>query len=229
VATKQATQTETHVRFNSLVDQYLDARKDEWRPGSLRQVRLHLLRYAKPLHKLPIGAVSQQIVAKLLNDVAKLNGAVTSNRLRASLATFTSWVIQQGIRLPEGNVSSAIKPRKEKSRDRILSDAEIRTIWRHLDDTDHSAIVKLLLLTGQREAEIGSLRWSEVQDDLITLPGERTKNGRAHIVPLGGAALAILNPLRIADRDRVFGRSGDKLGFRGWGISKARLDQRIYR
>jgi integrase len=83
-----------------------------------------------------------------------------------------------------------------------------------------------LLLTGQRAAEIGSLRWDEVFGDQIVLPGERTKNKRPHIVPLSAPAQAILHRLKVAGRSLVFGRD-DTHGFAGWGVCKQRLDERI--
>jgi hypothetical protein len=125
---KQAARIEADNTVGPLIDQYLDERGSDWRPNSLREVRRHLLVYAKPLHGLPVNAVSQRSVASLLTDIAKSSGEVTSNRLRASLATFLSWVIRQGIRLPDGNIASYTAPRKERSRDRVLSDAETRTI-----------------------------------------------------------------------------------------------------
>ena len=52
----------------------------------------------------------------------------------------------------------------------------------------------MLLLTGQRKTEIGDLRWTELEVDarLIKLPSERTKNKRAHAVPLSAEALEII-------------------------------------
>jgi integrase len=220
---KQAARVEANNTLGPLVNQYLDERKAEWRPHSLRQVRHHLLIHAKPLHGLPIGAVSQRSISSLLTDIAKEH-PVTSNRVRASLSTFLSWVIRQGIKLPEGNVASYTQPRKEKSRERVLTDAEIRAVWHACRNDDHGNIVKLLLLTGQREAEIGGLRWDEVQGNQIILPGERTKNKRPHIVPLSAPAAAILDRLRVVDRTLVFGRE-DSHGFGGWGKSKKRLDK----
>lgn len=225
-ADKQVARAAASNSVGALIDQYLDARSSGWRPNSAREVRRHLLKYAKPLHAMPITTLSQRDVAILLGAVAKNSGDISSNRLRASLETFVGWVIRQGIRLPEGNVVSYTEKRKEQSRARVLSDAEIRAVWNACDDTDHGTIVKLLLLTGQRAAEIGSLRWDEVKDGRIELPGERTKNKRAHIVPLSETAAAILEPLRMVGRVHVFGRD-DSHGFRGWGVSKQRLDRRI--
>jgi integrase len=224
---KQAAIAEVNNTVGPLIDQYLDERQSDWRPNSLREVKRHLLVYAKPLHGLPINAVSQRSVSSLLADIAQSSGQVSSNRTRASLSTFLGWVIRQGIRLPEGNTASFTQPRKERSRERVLTDAEIRVVWQACDDdTDHSYILKLLLLTGQRAAEIGSLRWDEVWGDQIILPGERTKNKRPHIIPLSPPAQAILHRLKVADRSLVFGRD-DSNGFAGWGVCKQRLDERI--
>jgi integrase len=85
-----------------------------------------------------------------------------------------------------------------------------------------------LILTGQRKTEIGDLAWPEIDFDKrqIELPPERTKNRRAHIVPLADEALNILARVAaIYGRDLVFGRRAR--GFSGWSKSKAELDARI--
>ena len=172
---KEAARVAADNLTGALIDQYLDMRKADWRPTSERNVRCHLLQHCKPLHGLPVTAISQRNVADLLNKVAKSSGAVQANRLRASLAAFLGWVIRRGTRLPDGNVASYTDRLKEQARERVLSKTELRTIWRAFRDDDYSVILKLLLLTGQRAAEIGSLRWDEVHDDHIALPGARTK------------------------------------------------------
>jgi integrase len=223
---KQVSRLAVDSLTETLIDQYLDAHLAEWRPSSLRHVRRYLLDYAKPLHKLPITSIAQHNVKKLLGDIAKASGDVTRNRLRASLAAFFRWVIEEGIKLPDGNVASYIRPLKEQSRERVLSKVELRAIWHALRDDDYGAILKLLLLTGQRAAEIGSLRWDEITDGEISLPGTRTKNKRPHVIPLSAPAKAILDQHRILGRVFVFGRN-DSAGFGGWGVCKQRLDVRL--
>ncbi len=53
------------------------------------------------------------------------------------------------------------------------------------------------MLTLQRRQEVAGLQWSELSADMTAwrLPGERAKNGRATIVPLSTAALAVLQSL----------------------------------
>jgi integrase len=210
--------------FGILANQYLEVRKSKWRPKSLAQNQRHLLKYAKPLHRLPITAVSQRNIANLLTDITKESGEPTSNRLRSTLSSLFGWIIKEGIRLPEGNVASYTNKHDEKSRDRVLSDGELKTIWRACPDSDFGAILKLLILTGQRANEIGGLRWEEVHDEQIVLPSLRTKNKRTHIVPLSDPARAILGQFRADGRTHVFGRIA---GFDGWGFAKRTLDVRI--
>jgi integrase len=222
---KETARREADNTFGELADKYLEARKSEWRPRSEIEVRRHLTNHAKSLYRLPITSVGQRDVAALLGNIANNSGNVTSNRVRASLYAFFGWVIREGIRLPEGNVVSYTNIREEKSRDRVLSDAELRAIWAACLDDYSGAIIKLLMLTGQRVNEIAALRWDEVHDDQIVLPAERTKNYRAHVVPLSDAAKAILTAFNGKGRICVFGR--DDTGFQGLGYAKPRLDARI--
>lgn len=212
--------------FGVLANQYLEARKSKWRLKSRAQYQRHLLKYAKPLHRLPITAVSQRNIANVLTDITKESGEPTSNRLRSTLCSLFSWVIKEGIRLPEGNVASYTNKHDEKSRDRVLADGELKTIWCASPDSDFGAVLKLLILTAQRANEIGGLRWEEVHDEQIVLPSLRTKNKRVHVVPLSDPARAILSKFRADGRTHVFGRA-DTTGFDGWGFAKRTLDARI--
>jgi integrase len=222
---KETARRDADNTVEALVDQYLHARKSEWRRRSEAEVRRHLTKHARPLHRFPIAAVTQRNVATLLGDVANESGNVTSNRVRASLYAFFSWVIREGIRLPDGNVVAYTNTREEKSRDRVLSEAELKAIWNACLDDHFGAIIKLLMLTGLRANEIQGLRWDELHDDQIVLPSERTKNKRAHIVPLSDAAKAVLATIERKDRKHVFGR--DDTGFQGSSKAKPKLDARI--
>jgi len=80
-------------------------------------------------------------------------------------------------------------------------------------DTQPARAMELLILTGMRSAEVLGLRWSEVDLDaaLVTIPAERMKAGRTHVVPLTRRALAILRlqlDMRIADH--VFPGTGTR-------------------
>ena len=89
--------------------------------------------------------------------------------------------------------------------------------------------LKLLVLTGQRRGEVAEMRWSEIdlQRGLWSIPAERTKNGRAHEVPLSLPALTILKSVpHFLNSDYVFTTIGRK-PISGFGRVKDRLDQML--
>jgi integrase len=225
---RRARATET---FAHILRPYLAHKKSALKPRTYVEVERHLLKNAKRVHGLQIAAIDRRTVAALLTDIAVANGPTAANHVRASLSAFFAWAMREG--LAETNpVIGTNRAVENGSRDRVLTDSELRSIWNALgDDDDYGNIVRLLALTGQRRDEIGGLRRSEVDLDeaLISLPAERTKNKRPHDVPLSPPALAILKhwlSRRSDDREYVFG-NGAKTGYQGWSNSKELLDQRM--
>jgi integrase len=107
-------------------------------------------------------------------------------------------------------------------RDRVLSDDEVRRVWRTAAATPfpYGPLVQMLFLTGQRRQEISGLRWSEIDLERrhIVIPGERMKAGRPHVVPLAAAAFALLQSLPRRLDGAVFGPVHQQ-------HAKARLDR----
>jgi integrase len=210
--------------FGKLVEQYLEFKEGQLRPRSFEEVRRHLEVNSKPLHSLPLVSVDQGAIAGRLNAVAK-GGAIAANRTRASLSAMFVWAMGEGLAAVNPVINT--NRREEKTRDRVLSAPELRTIWRALEDDDYGVIVKLLMLAGQRANEMAGLRWSEVdfRTGLISLPGERCKNGRHHDIAMADGVRSLLEARREAgDRDLIFGRGDGP--FSGWSKAKAALDER---
>src|SRR5262249_45054247 len=108
-------------------------------------------------------------------------------------------------------------------RERVLTEDEIKALWAALGDSPYDSVVKLLLLTGQRRSEIGGLSWGEVDlaAGVIMLPATRTKNHRAHTLPLSRQARAIIERQpRRNSTDLVFGNVD-------WDRCKIALDARV--
>ena len=210
--------------FKSYVDQYLDALRERYRSRSFKEIERHLLKHAKPLHGMQLARITRRDVAAVIVSVTNAAGGPTANRVRASVSTFFTWTMARGF--AENNPVIGTEKNEEKSRDRVLTPAELRLIWNALDDTQHGACIKLLALTGQRLAEIGGLRWSEIHDRQIILPAERTKNARPHVLPLSDTAAAIIELQPKRARDLIFGNGNEK-GFSAWSSCKIRLDDRI--
>jgi integrase len=209
--------------FEAIAAQYLRHQQDKLRPRSYDQVQRHLSLYARPLHGLRLDKVTRRDIATCIGSVRTNSGSVTGNRVRATLSAFFTWCL--GEAYAESNPVIGTNRSEERPRERVLDATELRLIWNALRDDDFSAIMKLLLLTGQRASEIAGLRWSEIRGSTIALSGERTKNGRPHTIPLSQAALAIIAKQRHEDRDLIFGRATGQ--YNGWSYSMAALNKRI--
>jgi integrase len=154
-----------------------------------------------------IGDITDTDIIDVLDRVSS-RAPVAANRLHSVLRAFLTWAKKK--RLITSNPCTDLdRPAEEKPRERVLTDDELRAVWMAAGELGHpsAGIVRLLILTGQRRNEIAGLRWSEIDLDKRTLhlPPERTKNARAHVVPLSDQAVAIVDGLpRLVDADLVF-------------------------
>jgi integrase len=217
------------VTLGSIVERYLEERaaKRRLKPKTLAEVTRSLREHWKPLHAIPLTKVMRVDIAGQLGRIAKERGPIAANRSRSYLSTLVAWAIAEG--LADANpVVGTNKAAEEIPRDRVLSDKELCLVWTCAGGGDYGAIVRLLILTGQRREEVAAMRWSELDFDkrLWRIGAERTKNGLLHEVPLPDAALELLAAHgRREGRDLVFGsREGP---FQGWGNAKSALDARI--
>lgn len=179
-----------------------------------------------PLRDRPIGGIERADIAAQLQVITKKHGRTSAARARANLSAMFAWAI--GEALCDANPVAGTNDPGDglKARTRVLSDAELRLVWDAAGDGDFGRIVKLLILTGARRQEIGSMRWQDVDFDLgaLTIPADRAKNGHALELPLPAPALEILSssPRR---RDYVFGAKG--AGFTGWSVATKSFHRRL--
>jgi integrase len=207
----------------SLFPRYLAFKRPSLRTRSFVEVQRHLIKYAQPLHALPVERVTPRDAAMLKATIAESSGGPSSNRWNSSMSGFYGWLMSEG--LAQSNPFSGTTTVKETPRSRVLSPEELRTIWLNLEEgTDFCAIIRLLMLLGSRAGEISQLRWNEVHGDTIELPAERVKNHRPHSIVLSPLACDIIEGLpRRLPRDFVFGTAG----FNSWYKAKLNLDERI--
>jgi integrase len=211
--------------LRAVIDQYLEHKRVK--PRTLRDIERYLTEGFKPLHAMPVDEVSRKDIAARLVAIQHDHSDIVAAKARAAVSALYAWAMQMG--LCESNpVVGTFKPPEGEARERVLSDDELVRVWNACKDDDFGKIVRLLILLGCRRAEIGGMCWSEIDLDagIWTLPKERSKNGRAHTLPLLPMALEIIQSVpRMASRDYLFGaRSRD--GFTKWDLSKQQLDER---
>ncbi len=118
-------------------------------------------------------------------------------------------------------------------RDRVLSDDELRAVWNATAGPgSFNSIVRVLILTGQRQEEVAGMTWEEIAPDLSTwtIAAARAKNGVTHIVPLSPHTQTILKAAHRRDQGAAapepeFVFPGQRSRFNGFGKSKAVLDK----
>jgi integrase len=137
---------------------------------------------------------------------------------------------------PTDDIDTASPP----SRERVLSLDELARVWRAADELDpiYREVVHLMILTGQRRAEVAGMTWGELQlgAKLWILPPARTKARRQHVLPLAPVALGILQARHAAYRHEpaaralvlpTLARDGkSEAPISGWNSLKRALDRK---
>ena len=153
----------------------------------------------------------------------------TANHAFANINHLFNWEVSRGV-IALSPCHGLLTPAPKKSRERVLSDTELATVWQAVKETPYpfGTIVQLLILTGQRRGEVTGMRWDHVDltDAVWTLPPECTKNKREHLVPLSPDAIAIFERTPRVSETLVFSaRSSKTKTFSGFSKSKRRLDE----
>jgi integrase len=170
-----------------------------------------------------VHEITRRDVLDVLDRVVDAGKPVQANRVFSALRKMFNWAIARDI-VAHSPCTGIRRPSPERSRDRVLSDAELRAVWLAADRIGWP-LVKLLTLTGQRRDEVAKIEWSEIdlKARTWTLPAPRVKNNKPHEVPLSDAAVNVLNALpRIGDRF-AFTARGDAPS-NGYSENKRKLD-----
>ncbi|UWR16309.1 site-specific integrase [Sulfitobacter sp. M368] len=175
----------------------------------------------------PIDQIKRQDVSKVLDGIIANGTPTRANRALSAIKKLMNWCVMRGD-IETSPVALLRPPTREIPRDRVLNDDEIRMIWHHCDVEGYpfGPFLKLLMMTGQRRAEVSDMRWSELNLDegIWELPANRVKNARLHIVPLPDQAVEILHSLhKFLDSDFVFTTTG-RSAISGFGRLKERVD-----
>lgn len=216
-------QTISFVRAREL---FLQEKKQTRRPRTHNDLTRFLTRYFP--FRCQLTEVTHSEIDRCLQRVTAPS---EKNHTIAAAKVFFTWCVKR--RYLTENPSFGLSTQSRPARTRVLSDQELKSIWRTTDNQDADlpthfrAIVKLLVVTGQRRGEIAALKSAYISDDTCTLPASLTKNGREHTFPLGAFAGSIVASASPAQNTGFLfparGKSGSP--FNGWSKSKAELDR----
>ncbi len=196
-AQRQAAQLEARraLSVNDLCDRYIEVIRRTKRTADQDEQRID--RLVRPaMGDLPVTELSRRDVIEVFDQLTKEGSPIEANRYVSLMSAMCGWAVQRD--LLSANPASGITKNKEASRERVLSAQELRWFWEATGELElpWGAFFRVLLLTGQRKSEVGGMTTDELHDAVWRMSGERTKNGRAHDVPLADAVLAEISKVR---------------------------------
>ena len=193
--------------FGELASVYLErhakVKKRHWREDE-RMLRVDLLPRWKRRKAESIG---RRDVSEMLDGIVARGAPIMANRVKALISKIYNFGIGRG--MVESNPCLGVPmPAKARQRDRVLSEEEIRSLWRVLTEEElvMAATFKVRVLTAQRGVEVLKMRWEHLDGNWWTIPGEVAKNGLSHRVPLAPQVQSLLDELRpvTGDSEWVF-------------------------
>jgi integrase len=174
----------------------------------------------------PAKDVSKHDILTIIDRVRQRGSDIMANRVLADVRKFFNWLVARDV-IGKSPCEGIGRPVAERSRDRVLTEAELARILEAAEATPYpfGQIVMLLAYTGQRRDEVASMKWSEIDIDkaLWTIPAHRAKNGKVHDVHLACSIIALI---------KTCPKSGDYVvslspnaPFKGWSKAKSALDR----
>jgi len=219
----------SNTRFAGVVEQFLRTYCQEHNRASTRRETRRLLeaRFVSRWGTRDLRDIGKADVLEIVDQALRDGTPSAANHALATIRVFFNWCLDRG--LIDDNPCSRLKaPAKLVTRDRILSDTELVGIWNAATSSGFpfGTIAQLLLLTAQRRNEVVSMRWPDLdlEGGLWTIPGDLTKNGVAHAVPLVPEVVDILASIPRTHDVLIFpSRAGNGRCFSGFSNSKRRL------
>ena len=194
---------------SALADRYMNEHARRFKRSADaddRNLQLHILpKWAKRRY----DQIERADVIELVETIVKNGTPVQANRVQALVSKIFSFAVDAS--LVKFNPCSRLRKRGAETRKtRVLTDEEIRQFWQRSVLPPISRRVglalRLVLVTGCRSGEIAGIHRKELSDldapgkASLLVPADRSKNGRAHFVPLSEPARAVvLSALELID------------------------------
>ena len=191
---------EGELAFEKMATLFLDHYENEKdrRPSSVRLAKLVVNNHLLPkLRGKPMPRIGRADLQSVIDAIPTKQRGMRRAVFAYSSVLF-GWAAKRGDIVGNPLIQMS-KPEAPNARDRVLSDGELKLIWQSSETLGQpfGPFFRLLTATGQRRAEVAGMRWAELDRPTATwtIPTDRAKNRKAHIVPLSRVALVELDQL----------------------------------
>lgn len=193
--------TKTRTTFKAVAEEYYEGLVDrELAPATLRKKRWQIEDLAKPLHERPIDQITAPELLHLLKQIEHSGRRETAKKLRATISAIFRYamVTMRASSDPSAALKDVLLSPKVKGRAAIMDEKEFGQLLRRLDEytgwTVITAAMKFQILTCTRPGETRGAKKQEfdLEARTWTIPAERMKMRREHVVPLSRQAFEII-------------------------------------
>lgn len=200
----QAKQSETEHTFQNVATSWYELKKDAVTPAYAEDIWRSLTLHVFPdLGTTPISAISAPQVINLLRPLETKGSLETVKRLSQRLNEIMTYGVNSGLihANPLSGIRSVFKKPKKKNMAALAPD-ELKELMVAIANASIKRTTRCLiewqLNTMTRPAEAATTRWEDIdlEKKIWTIPAERMKKRRIHIVPLTDQALALLEAIK---------------------------------
>lgn len=190
--------------FEVVAGEWIAKKAKKWTDGHTEQNRQSLRDFVFPkIGKRPVSLLTAQDIVQVLEPLEQAGKLETLRRVRQRIGSVFAFAVQTGRRTdnPVRDLSGAFEP-PERTHFASIKPTDLPVFLRRLDayqgHPSTKGIIRMILWTASRTGEIRGATWDEFDLDagLWTVPAERMKKRRPHVVPLPPQAVAMLRELR---------------------------------
>lgn len=204
-----------------LLEQFLEHQALTSKPRTTSEYRRLLQAHFEPRARAKaLEAITATDVLAITDGL--LETPAEAIHTHAAIKRFFNWAVERRI-IAASPIASLPLPARPVERDRVLTDDELRAVYRAAQEMAYpfGYIVLIAIHTLMRRSEVAALRWSYITPDLITLPAAITKNGKPHAIP----NLLTTNLDLIPKTSDLLFPSSAATPFTAWSKNKIKLDR----
>ena len=211
--------------FKECATDYIRTHSSSWKNAKhCQQWENTLTTYAYPvLGKLAVRDIDTHLVKQVLDPIWQTK-TETATRVRNRIERVLDWSTVQQLRQGDNparwkghleNLLPAPTKLKNVQHHKALPYAETAAFLKELDAVDGVSAqgLRFLVLTAARSGEVRHAVWDEIdmEKKIWTVPAEKMKAGKEHIVPLSEAALLVLKRMqKFRESDLIFPGSRER-------------------
>jgi integrase len=194
-------ETQSRTTFHLVAEEYLQIAYDrELADATMRKKIWHVKTLAAPLHHRPVNEITSAEVLHLLKKVEASGRRETAKKLRGTLSAIfrLAVVTLRADNDPTYAIKGALLPVKVTNRAAITDEKAFGQFLSDLDKYTGACVIKdallFQILTMTRPGEVRGAKQSEIDlaQKTWSIPSDRTKMRRDHVVPLSDQALALV-------------------------------------